>query len=578
MAAQFGRRLRRGATTTAVAAVAIAALSASQAPGVTPSSAPGGGGGGHAAEASPPPGTPVTGNSPYYTDIPPLNTPVGPDTSTSLPTTEQPESGIPASVLAAYKQAETSIAGTNPGCNLPWQLLAAIGKVESGQARGGDVDAAGTTKAKILGPVLNGSGFANISDTDNGEYDGDAVHDRAVGPMQFIPQTWETWGQDANGDGRKDPNNIYDAALATGLYLCAGNRDLSIEKDLHKAILGYNHSQEYLTTVLSWLEYYRNGTYEVPDGSGVLPSTSTPSSPPTNSVEPGGRGTGSPSGPPSSSPTHPGGSPSGTPSPGDSGHATAPPSTPPTKPPATTPPAKPPTTPPPTQTPSPVPKPVVRQLVKVSAGTLTATAGSTFGERPTVRAADVAGRPVAGIAVQFEISGTTDSLFSGGSPTATVTTGKDGLATAPALKAGAQTGDFTVRATVSVRTVAGVGFAATVTARQADVLAVTGAKELTAAPGAEFAGSAAVKATSQGAAVAGTSVSASIAPADSAVTGGPYFKDAAGSPVRSLKGLTTDADGNLQLPKIFADDAKGSFVLSLVAAGGAAVTIQLTVA
>ena len=209
---------------------------------------------------------------------------------------------------------------------------------------------------------------------------------------------------------------------------------------------------------------------------------------------------------------------------------------------------------------------------------MTATAGSVFTERAAVRAADVAGRPVAGVAVQFEISGTTDSLFSGGGPTATVTTGKNGLATAPAVKAGAQTGDFTVRATVTVRTVASVGFAATVTARQADDLTVTGAKELTAAPGAEFAGTATVKATSQGSAVGGTSVSATIAPADSAVSGGPYFKDSAGSPVRSLKGLTTGADGTLQLPKIFADDAKGSFVLSLVAAGGATVTIQLTVA
>ncbi|MBO0517868.1 lytic transglycosylase, partial [Streptomyces beijiangensis] len=105
---------------------------------------------------------------------------------------------------AAYKQAQQTVAGTDPGCHLPWQLLAAIGKVESGQARGGRVDAGGTTLSPILGPVLNGVGFANISDTDHGQYDGDSTHDRAVGPMQFIPSTWKTWGQDANGDGKKD--------------------------------------------------------------------------------------------------------------------------------------------------------------------------------------------------------------------------------------------------------------------------------------------------------------------------------------------------------------------------------------
>ena len=163
---------------------------------------------------------------------------------------------------------------------MPWQLLAAIGKVESGQARGGKVDAAGTTFSPILGPVLNGVGFANISDTDNGAYDGDSTHDRAVGPMQFIPSTWATWGQDGNGDGRKDPNNIYDAALAAGRYLCADGRDLAVKSDLDRAILGYNHSQEYLNTVLSWFEYYKRGTHEVPDGAGVLPDTDGPDSGP----------------------------------------------------------------------------------------------------------------------------------------------------------------------------------------------------------------------------------------------------------------------------------------------------------
>lgn len=113
--------------------------------------------------------------------------------------------GIPASVLAAYRRAERRIADTDPGCGLPWQLLAAIGKVESGQAGGGRVDAAGTTLRPILGPVLDGNGFASISDTDGGAYDGDARYDRAVGPMQFIPSTWATWGQDGNGDGRAGP-------------------------------------------------------------------------------------------------------------------------------------------------------------------------------------------------------------------------------------------------------------------------------------------------------------------------------------------------------------------------------------
>ncbi|GAA2401922.1 hypothetical protein GCM10010420_31230 [Streptomyces glaucosporus] len=263
-------RVRRGVTSTAIAAAAMAALTASQGPGlefVQP-------GGKDAASSPDVPDLPADGNSPYHTELPPLVKPDRPGSSNDLPAATGPaESGIPASVLAAYKKAERTLNSEQPGCNLPWQLLAAIGKVESGQARGGAVDEGGTTLRPILGPALNGVGFAHISDTDNGAYDGDTRYDRAVGPMQFIPSTWATWGADGNGDGREDPNNIYDAALAAGRYLCAGGRDLSNPADLERAILSYNHSRDYLRTVLSWLEFYRKGVHEVPDGKGVLPET-----------------------------------------------------------------------------------------------------------------------------------------------------------------------------------------------------------------------------------------------------------------------------------------------------------------
>ncbi|WP_420903292.1 lytic transglycosylase domain-containing protein, partial [Streptomyces boncukensis] len=261
-------RFRRGLGGTAVAAVAMAALTASQAPGAVL----GGGGeenaGGRTDAA---PGDRAPGDDSFHTELPPLESPPPPKSRASeLPGAGEKQSGIPATVLAAYKKAERSV---SPGCGLRWELLAAIGKVESGQARGGAVDREGTTLKPILGPVLNGEGFASIKDTDGGRYDGDKEYDRAVGPMQFIPSTWERWGADGNGDGRKDPNNIYDAALAAGEYLCAGGRDLSSQADLDRAILSYNNSNEYLRTVLAWFRFYREGTHEVPDGEGVLPST-----------------------------------------------------------------------------------------------------------------------------------------------------------------------------------------------------------------------------------------------------------------------------------------------------------------
>ncbi|SOB79202.1 lytic transglycosylase domain-containing protein [Streptomyces sp. 1331.2] len=186
---------------------------------------------------------------------------------------------LPATVFAAYRQAEASLAQRSPGCHLPWQLLAGIGQVESGQANGGQVDASGTLLQPILGPALDGNGFAAIPDTDGGRYDGDARWDRAVGPMQFIPSTWEAWGADANGDGKADPNNVFDAAEAAGRYLCAGGRDLADPAQLDRAVLSYNNSGEYLRTVRNWMAHFGSGTVAtVPNRPGSpLPPVSLPS-------------------------------------------------------------------------------------------------------------------------------------------------------------------------------------------------------------------------------------------------------------------------------------------------------------
>jgi membrane-bound lytic murein transglycosylase B len=293
-ARRYGRRLRRTAAGTAVAAAAMAALSASQAPGFLPvahahaaSTADRSQDGARTGTPPVPPGEPIDGGSPYITDLPPLHTPTGPVAPLpGAPGTRVTVPGggasLPTTVLDAYLRAEASVARTEPGCHLPWQLLAAIGQVESGQARGGAVDANGRTYTPILGPVLDGNGFADISDTDHGAYDGDAAHDRAVGPMQFIPSTWAHWGADGNGDGTADPDNVYDAALAAAHYLCAGGRDLSVPAEMDRAILGYNHSQEYLALVKAWYEHFRQGgAVSVPDRGGAPGPVIAPSPAPS---------------------------------------------------------------------------------------------------------------------------------------------------------------------------------------------------------------------------------------------------------------------------------------------------------
>ncbi|MGW5777058.1 lytic transglycosylase [Streptomyces sp. NPDC003863] len=568
MAAHIGRRLRRGATSGAVVAAAVAALAASQAPEATTPAADNSGGDqavGAGDSASPSPDGSVTGNSPYYTDLPPLNTPNKPGASTNLPVITGPaEAGIPASVYAAYKRAELSIRSTDPGCNLPWQVLAGIGKVESGQARGGRVDANGTASPPILGPVLNGVGFARITDTDGGAFDGDKVHDRAVGPMQFIPSTWATWGQDANSDGKKDPNNIYDAAQAAGLYLCANDRNLALQADLDQAILSYNHSREYLNTVMSWVAFYQRGTHQVPDGTGVLPGSRS---------DGGNRGNGlHPATPLPTAPTTPSPTPvAPKPKPSENRPVTPKPPTVPDKPPVT-PPVTPPTLPPAAQ---------VARLAIVANEELTTTTGNAFAGSPRVAALDASGKPVSGVSVRFEIFGTTDTRFAGGGTTATVTTGSTGLATSPVLRAGEKTGSFTVKATVVGRTLDAAKFAATVTARTADTLARVAGDPLTAATGTSFAQEIQVKATDKGALAPGVTVTAVIVtsktdPKES--TGGPSFKTADGTTVRTVT-LKTGANGLLTFASgdLLAGAEAGTYYLQLTAPGGGTTFIDLTV-
>ncbi|MFD8957502.1 lytic murein transglycosylase [Streptomyces anulatus] len=558
MAAHIRRRLRKGATTTAVAAAAVAALAASQAPAATLADGPAGGGDPKAAgedTASTENDGAATGNSPYYTDLPPLVTPDKPGSSSNLPVTGSAEAGIPASILAAYKQAEQTVATTDPACRLPWQLLAAIGKVESGQARGGRVDTNGTTTSPILGPALNGQGFALIKDTDGGAYDSDAVHDRAVGPMQFIPSTWASWGQDANGDGRKDPNNIYDAALAAGRYLCANDRDLAIAADLDKAVLSYNRSTEYLRTVRSWFSYYQRGTHEIPDGTGRLPTAPSTPSPSPNPGTPSPGTTPAPK----PSPSPPGGKPTPGPSkPGDG---------------STSPKPKPPTS-------KPTPAETFGSLENAGTGPLRATAGQAFDERVAVLARNALGAPLGKVSVTFTVTGNTGTLFAGGKKTVTVRTGADGTATAPELRAGEKAGEFTVTAVAGTGRPRTLTYAATVTARQADTIARTDEKALVAAPGGKFADAVTVKATYKDAAAAGVAVTATMVKDPLGLFDndkGPYFKDAAGKPVRTLTTLTTDAEGKLWLPEIFADGTEGTYLLRLTTEGGASVVIELTV-
>src|SRR5882757_1982739 len=100
---------------------------------------------------------------------------------------------------------------------IPWQVLAAINKVESNWGRN-------------MGPSSAG----------------------AIGWMQFMPSTWLRWGVDANGDGIADPWNPTDAIYSAARYLAAAGGTT----DLYRGVYAYNHADWYVHEVLSLAALY----------------------------------------------------------------------------------------------------------------------------------------------------------------------------------------------------------------------------------------------------------------------------------------------------------------------------------
>jgi membrane-bound lytic murein transglycosylase B len=198
--------------------------------------------------------------------------------------------GIPQVALNAYRVAAARMGSVAPFCGIDWALLAGIGREESdhGQFGGAVLHADGVSTPMIIGPALDGIHWDYIPAPANGRaLDGDAKYAHALGPMQFIPQTWAIYGTDGNGDGAADVFNINDAALGAARYLCAAGGNLHTQAGQTQAVLAYNHSDQYLAQVLALADAYRRGISitGIPVGitTGPLPTiTNTGYIPPAN--------------------------------------------------------------------------------------------------------------------------------------------------------------------------------------------------------------------------------------------------------------------------------------------------------
>lgn len=164
--------------------------------------------------------------------------------------------GIPAPAVRAYANAQLN---EPRGCDVGWTTIAGIGWVEShhGTIDGRTLGDDGRSSTPILGPALDGVDFAAIPATpESTVWHGDPVWDHAVGPLQFIPSSWKTWGADGDQDGTADPNDLDDAALAAARYLCADGNDLTTGAGWADAVFSYNHDQSYVDSVYAAAQEY----------------------------------------------------------------------------------------------------------------------------------------------------------------------------------------------------------------------------------------------------------------------------------------------------------------------------------
>ncbi|HET9876229.1 MAG TPA: lytic murein transglycosylase [Mycobacterium sp.] len=170
--------------------------------------------------------------------------------------------GIPITALEAYAYAARVAEVENPSCHIAWPTLAAIGQIEShhGRYNHAKLSRNGDVSPPIRGVRLDGSGgtLHIVENVQPNLADEDGVA-RAMGPMQFIPETWRLYGVDGNNDDVVSPDNIDDAALSAAGYLCWRGKDLDTPRGWMTALMAYNHSEIYARAVRDWATAYAAG-------------------------------------------------------------------------------------------------------------------------------------------------------------------------------------------------------------------------------------------------------------------------------------------------------------------------------
>lgn len=171
--------------------------------------------------------------------------------------------GVPTVAVQAYGYAQLSMRASDPSCHLGWTTLAGIAEVESAHAQAGGAVLlpSGRSDPLVVGPVQDGkAGRALVADTDAGAFDGDAAHDRAMGPLHLLPSIWRGYGIDADADGIGDPYDLDDAVLTLARFLCSGDDDLDQLPGWQAALGRYHAGDAYAGAVFAAADSYGTWT------------------------------------------------------------------------------------------------------------------------------------------------------------------------------------------------------------------------------------------------------------------------------------------------------------------------------
>ena len=94
-------------------------------------------------------------------------------------------------------------------------------------------------KAGAMCPQISGSLLAAQLEQESGFQTGAVSSVGAQGPAQFMPGTWPSWGKDDDKNGQVSPNDIGDAVMAQGRFMCA------IAKNIDSAVASGRVKDDY---------------------------------------------------------------------------------------------------------------------------------------------------------------------------------------------------------------------------------------------------------------------------------------------------------------------------------------------